>query len=240
MCSAVASNAPRSAGRGNGGEVARVPDAAGGDDRAAIGHGYERLEPIDVGASIGADAAKIHGDDAAGPQRGIAEQRVRPFFSGGIEIERQDDSFAESLLNLPPILDGSKALAADHERRPERQPEGAIGDAGEPRIDPNHNFGKSVAEPAHELEMIAAAKDGVEVGDVEIGRTGGGQEATGDRQGIVGRTEGACNRTISGAASALGMDDDAVLEVECRNDCEIVRVAHFGPPITRSPDHRPA
>ena len=79
------------------------------------------------------------------PKRGIVEQRVGALPPPGIEIERQHDALAEGLVDLAPIFGAGEALAADHERRAERQPEGAIGDIGEAGIDPKRGAGKRVS-----------------------------------------------------------------------------------------------
>ena len=130
------------------------------------------LDPVRVGALIGTDPAQVHGDDALGPKRGIVEQRIGTSPPPGIEIEREHDALAERRMNLAPNVDAVEALAADHQRGPERQPKGAIGDIGEACIDPQRGAGKCQAQPADQLEMIADAGDGVEIGDIE-GRRGG-------------------------------------------------------------------
>ena len=157
----------------------------------------------------------------AGPQRRIAEQRLGTAAAVGAEIERQHDALAERLLDVPPVVDGGEAFAADHQCRPERQPEGAIGHVGEAGVDPHRDAGQRVGNAAHELEMIADAGDGVEIGDIERGRAGDGQQATGDRYGIVGGAERALNRAVIGAVAGFGLNHGAVLEVESRNNSEI-------------------
>ena len=135
------------------------------------------LEPTDVGTRVRAHSGQVHGDEPVGPQRRIAEQRLGAAAAVGVEIERQHHALAERAVNLPPIVDRGQALAADHQGRPERQPEGAIGDVGEAGIDPHRDAGQRVGNPAHQLEMIAGAGDGVEVGDIERGRIGDAQAA---------------------------------------------------------------
>ena len=198
------------------------------------------VSAFDVGPCPVPTRPRIHDDDAVRPQIGIGEERGGTSRSFSVEIERQHDGLAERLFDFPPIAGGLDTLAADHERRIERQPEAAIVHAGEAGIDPERDAGKRIAESAHELEIRAASRNRIEVRDIENGREGGGEKTAGDGGGIVGLAERACDRTIFGASSRLGMNGDAVLEVEGRNDREVARLAHCLRSIAGIRAHRPA
>ena len=141
--------------------------ATGREHGTAIGRINDALEPIDIGTGVGADSGQVHGDEPPRPQRRIAEQRLGTAAAVSAEIERQHDAVAERAVDLPPIVDRGQALAADHQGGPEGKPEGAIGHVGEAGIDPHRDAGQRIGDPAHQLEMIAGAGDGVEIGDIE-------------------------------------------------------------------------
>ena len=50
--------------RRQGGEIARVPHAAGREHGAAVGDSKNGFEPIDIGTRVGAYSGQVHGDDA--------------------------------------------------------------------------------------------------------------------------------------------------------------------------------
>src|SRR5262249_60261700 len=72
-----------------------------------------------------------------------------------------------------------------------------------------------------ELEMVANPFDGIEIGDVQRGRSGYGEERTPDRHRIVGGPKRRRDWAIIRARSAACMHDEAILEIERRNDNEI-------------------
>ena len=89
-------------------------------------------------------------------------------------------------------------------------------------------LGQRVAEPAHQLEMIAGARDRIEIGDIEGGRPGHAEQPAGDRHGVVSRAERAWDGRIIGAPPRHGMDRDAALEIENRDDGEIAHGVDLG------------
>ena len=97
----------------------------------------------------------------------LGEERGRSARPIGAEVERQHEALAEGGAKFLPLFDGFEAFAADDQGGAERQPEGAVGDVGEPGIDPEIVARKRAGEIAAELEMIADAFDGIEVGDIE-------------------------------------------------------------------------
>src|SRR5581483_8499303 len=203
------------------GEVGCSANAAAREHRTSPSrHVEDGAELFEVGPIAGADAGEVDGDETVRPQLGIAEQRLRPAPPLGTAVEREDDAVAEGGVDLAPVVDRFEALAADDKRRAERQPEGAIGDIGEAGVDPERDVGQRIGQPAQELEMIADAFDGIEVGDIEGWRTGDIEKPAGDGRGIVGRAERAHDRGVVGAPSSDGVDGEAALEVENRDDGE--------------------
>ncbi len=147
---------------------------------------------------------------------GLGEERRRSARPIGAEVERQHEALAEGGAKLLPLFDEFQAFAADDQGRSERQPEGAVGDVGEPGVDPEIMARESAGEIAAQLEMIADAFDRIEIGDVEHRRSGKGDQRAGDGDRVVGGSERGFDRPVGGARAAAGMDHGAAFEVDHR------------------------
>jgi hypothetical protein len=69
--------------------------------------------------------------------------------------------------------------------------------------------------------MIADALDGIEVGDVEHGRAGDGEEGAGERHRIVGGAKRRLDPPVFGARPAASVHHGPAFQVEGRNDGEV-------------------
>src|SRR5262245_2598228 len=82
--------------------------------------------------------------------------------------------------------------------------------------------------------MIPDALDGIEVGDVEHGRAGDGEEGAGEADRIVGGSQRRLDRPVLVARPTACMHDGPVFQVEGRNDGEIVHGTYL-PQILTTP-----
>ena len=162
----------------------------------------------------------------SGQCAGSAKSVDGPRSALGAEIERQHEALAEGGAKLLPILGEAQAFSADDQCRPERQPEGAIGDVGEAGIDPQRAARKGAREIAAELEMIADPLDGIEVGDIEHGRAGDGEKGAGDARPDRRRRLEASRSAGIRRAPRRGVHHGPAFQVEGRNDGEVVHGAY--------------
>ena len=117
--------------------------------------------------------------------RRLGEQRAKTALTVGVEVERENEAFAESRAQLLPIFSEAQAFRADDQGRAERQPEGAIGDIGEAGVDPQIGLRQRARKITAELKMVADTFDGVEVGDVKRRGAAHGDKSASDGDGVV-------------------------------------------------------
>ena len=207
------------AAAGYGAQVTDVAHAAGGEHLSPRRTPDQFCQPGEVGAAARADPRQRHGDQPLRPAGGICEQLRRTGELLAAKVEREDERLVGAEARGEVAL--AQRLAADHRaaevaRLPGRQ-RGAFGDPG---VDPQAQAGKSAADRLDAAQIVAAAQNRVEVGDIEIGERMKVEQRGDDIERRTAATQRRLERAVGGPLAPHGAHDQTAHQIDHRNQCE--------------------
>jgi probable H4MPT-linked C1 transfer pathway protein len=207
-------------------EVGGVAHAAAREQDDLRAPRAQRREQLDVRALARADPREVEDDGLVRPRGGQARERVRGAERGergvgregapGAEVEADDERrVRERGAQAPERVDPGERLGADdHAGDPEveeRRDGGRVRRAGV-----EHHL-RLAGERGDQLAVALAARDRVEVGDVELVEAEAVADGARDGHRVGARDQSAAERAVAFALPAHGVHGDSALEIDDRD-----------------------
>lgn len=198
-------------------EVGGMANTAGGVDLAPVGPIDQFGESFEVRPKSGTHPSQCHGDDPAGPKRGIGEQRRRADEAVATKIERQHGRIPDACRKFV----GGNAFAADNRRSQlPCLPFDEAGDIGDAGVGPDIESGETPVDAFDHLEVVATSLYRIEVGDVEVVERMKVEQRGDDVAGGTTRAERGNDWPVTGPLTPHCADDGAAQNIDDRNQSE--------------------